>query len=124
MAGGLRMSRGHMPELGQRALELVVMRIGSLPGENAWEGEVRQVLEDRLMEVRPRVRVRRHGIHRRPETTSTGIVRLLATSGTRAPILPRPPVLGGTELHSSLRFLGPGVCQVMYRHSDSLSFLR
>ena len=53
MAGGLEMSRGQMLGLGQKALELVVERIESLPGENAWEGEFRQVLEDRLLEGPP-----------------------------------------------------------------------
>ena len=53
LAGGLQMSREHMLDLGQRALELVVERIESLPGENAWEGEFRQVLEDQLLEDPP-----------------------------------------------------------------------
>ena len=52
-AGGLRMSRGQMLDLGQKALELVVERIESLRGENAWEGEFRQVLEDQLFEDPP-----------------------------------------------------------------------
>ena len=52
-AAGLRMSRGQMLDLGQKALELVVERIESLPGENAWEGEFRQVLEDQLIEDPP-----------------------------------------------------------------------
>ena len=47
------MSRGQMLDLGQKALELVVERIESLPGENAWEGEFRQVLEDQLFEDPP-----------------------------------------------------------------------
>ena len=41
----LQMSREQMLDLGQKALELVVERIESLPGEIAWEGEFRQVLE-------------------------------------------------------------------------------
>ena len=53
VTGDLRMSRGQMLELGQKALELVVERIESLPGENAWEGDFRQVLEDQLMEDPP-----------------------------------------------------------------------
>ena len=42
-----------MLDLGQKALELVVERMESLPGENAWEGEFRQVLEDQLLEDAP-----------------------------------------------------------------------
>ena len=53
VAGDLRMSRAHMLDLGQKALELVVERIESLPGENAWEGEFRQVLEDQMTEDPP-----------------------------------------------------------------------
>ena len=52
-AGDLQMSREQMLDLGQKALELVVGRIESLPGENAWEGEFRQVLEDQLLEDPP-----------------------------------------------------------------------
>ena len=52
-AADLRMSRGQMLDLGQKALELVVERIESLPGENAWEGEFRQVLEEQLLEDPP-----------------------------------------------------------------------
>ena len=52
-AGDLRMSRAQMLDLGRRALELVVERMESLPGENAWEGEFRQVLEDQLLEDAP-----------------------------------------------------------------------
>ncbi len=51
--GDLGMSREQMLELGQKALEFVVQRIESLPGENAWEGEFRQVLEEQLMEEPP-----------------------------------------------------------------------
>jgi len=49
----LLMPREQMLELGQKALELLVERIESLPGENAWEGEFRQVLEDQLLEDPP-----------------------------------------------------------------------
>ena len=52
-AADLRMSREQMLDLGQKALELVVERIESLPGENAWEGEFRQVLEEQLLEDPP-----------------------------------------------------------------------
>ncbi len=52
-AGDLQMSREQMLDLGQKALELLVERIESLPGENAWEGEVRQELEDQLLEDPP-----------------------------------------------------------------------
>ena len=53
VAGDLQMSRAQMLDLGQKALELVIERIESLPGENAWEGEFRQVLEDQLLEDAP-----------------------------------------------------------------------
>ena len=53
VAGDLQMSREQMLDLGQRALELVVERIENLPGENAWEGEFRQVLEEQLFEDPP-----------------------------------------------------------------------
>ncbi len=49
----LGMSREQMLDLGQKALELVVERIESLPGENAWDGEFRQVLENQLVEDPP-----------------------------------------------------------------------
>ena len=49
----LQMSREHMLDLGRKVLDLVVQRIESLPGENAWEGEFRQVLEEQLMEDAP-----------------------------------------------------------------------
>ena len=51
--GDLQMSREQMLDLGRRALELVVERIESLSGENAWEGEFRQVLEEQLLEDAP-----------------------------------------------------------------------
>ncbi len=53
VTGDLRMSREQMLELGTKALDLVVERIESLPGENAWEGDFRQALEDQLMEDPP-----------------------------------------------------------------------
>ena len=53
VTGDLRMSREQMLDLGQKAVELVVERIEGLPGENAWEGEFRQVLEDQLLEDPP-----------------------------------------------------------------------
>ena len=53
VAGDLQMSREQMLDLGQKALELLVERIESLPGENAWEGEFRQVLEDQQLEDPP-----------------------------------------------------------------------
>ena len=49
----LQMSREQMLDLGQKVLELLVERIESLPGENAWDGEFRQVLEDQLLEDPP-----------------------------------------------------------------------
>ena len=51
--GDLQMSRAQMLDLGQKALEILVERMESLPGENAWEGEFRQVLEDQLLEDAP-----------------------------------------------------------------------
>ena len=53
VAGDLQMSRAQMLDLGQRALELVVERIEGLPGENAWDGEFRLVLEEQLLEDPP-----------------------------------------------------------------------
>ncbi len=53
VAEDLQMSREHMLDLGRKVLDLVVQRIESLPGENAWEGEFRQVLEEQLMEDAP-----------------------------------------------------------------------
>ena len=51
MADGLRMSREQMLDLGRKALDLVVERTESLPRENAWEGEFRQVLEEQLLKA-------------------------------------------------------------------------
>ena len=42
-----------MLDLARKAAELVVARIDGLPGENAWDGEFRQVLVDQLMEKPP-----------------------------------------------------------------------
>ena len=53
MVGELEMSREQMLDLGRKALDLVVERIESLPGENAWEGEFRKVLEEQLLEAPP-----------------------------------------------------------------------
>ena len=53
VAGDLQMSREQMLDLGQKVLEHVVGRIEGLPGENAWEGEFRQVLEEQLLEDPP-----------------------------------------------------------------------
>ena len=50
---GLQMSPAHMLDLANRAAELVVEWQESLPGRDAWDGEFRQVLEQRLMENPP-----------------------------------------------------------------------
>ena len=42
-----------MLDLARRAAELVVARIRDLPGENAWDGEFKQELMDRLMKAPP-----------------------------------------------------------------------
>ena len=52
-AGGLGMSAELMLDLARQAAELVVGRIEGLPGENAWEGEFRQVLDELLAEGPP-----------------------------------------------------------------------
>ncbi len=52
-SGDLQMSREQMLDLGQRALGVVIERIENLPGESAWEGGFREVLEDRLLEGPP-----------------------------------------------------------------------
>lgn len=49
----LRMEPEQMLALARRAAELVVQRIGNLPGEGAWEGEFRQELEDQLLKDPP-----------------------------------------------------------------------
>ena len=50
---GLRMAPELMLDLARKAAELVVERIEGLPGENAWDGEFRQGLEDQLLEDPP-----------------------------------------------------------------------
>ena len=50
---GLQMSREQMLDLGRQALDLVVNRIANLPGEGAWEGEFREILESHLAEDPP-----------------------------------------------------------------------
>ena len=47
-ADGLQMPGAQMLDLARKVAEIVVERIENLPGENAWEGEFRQVLEDQL----------------------------------------------------------------------------
>ena len=50
---GLRLTPEHMLDLARRAAEFLVERIEGLPGENAWDGEFRQGLEDQLLENPP-----------------------------------------------------------------------
>ena len=47
-AGALTMSPQSMRQLGAAAVDLLIERIGALDGANAWDGEFRQILEDRL----------------------------------------------------------------------------
>ena len=49
----LQMDPGTMLDLARKAAELIVARIDSLPEENAWDGEFRQILADQLMENPP-----------------------------------------------------------------------
>ena len=49
----LQLPPDEMLDLAQRVAELLVERIGNLSGENAWEGEFRQVLDDQLLEDAP-----------------------------------------------------------------------
>ncbi len=51
--GDLQMAPELMLDLARRAAELVVERIERLPGENAWDGDFRQGLEDQLLEEPP-----------------------------------------------------------------------
>ena len=53
MSGNLQMSREQMLDFGQKALELVLERTERRAGENALEGEFRQLLEDQLLEDPP-----------------------------------------------------------------------
>ncbi|MXW54950.1 MAG: aminotransferase class I/II-fold pyridoxal phosphate-dependent enzyme [Gammaproteobacteria bacterium] len=46
--GGLEMSPQEMRQLASRATDALIERISGLDGENAWDGEFRQVLEERL----------------------------------------------------------------------------
>ena len=50
---GLQMAPELMLDLARRAAEFLVERIKCLPGENAWDGEFRQGLEDQLLEDPP-----------------------------------------------------------------------
>ena len=49
----LAMAPEQMLDLARRAAELLVERIGDLPGENAWDGEFKQVLDHQLMAAPP-----------------------------------------------------------------------
>ena len=49
----LQMDPGTMLALARKAAELIVARIDGLPGENAWDGEFRQILADQFMESPP-----------------------------------------------------------------------
>ena len=51
--GDLQMPPEQMLDLARRTAELLVERIEKLPGENAWDGEFRQILHDQLMEDPP-----------------------------------------------------------------------
>ena len=51
--GDLQMPPKQMLDLARRAAEILVERIEKLPGENAWDGDFRQVLDDQLLEDPP-----------------------------------------------------------------------
>ncbi len=51
--GDLQMSPDIMLDLANRTAELIIERITKLPDENAWDGEFKKELEDRLMEDPP-----------------------------------------------------------------------
>ncbi len=51
--GDLQLPPGEMLDLAHKVAELLVARSEDLPGENAWEGEFRQVLDDQLLEDPP-----------------------------------------------------------------------
>ena len=50
---GLSMTPEEMLALARKASELLVERIGNLPGEGAWDGDFQQELEKQLMEAPP-----------------------------------------------------------------------
>ena len=52
-SNGLQIAPEQMLDLARKAAELVVERIDRLPGENAWDGEFRRGLEERLLEEPP-----------------------------------------------------------------------
>ena len=52
---GLEMAPSVMLDLARKATQLVVKRIEGLPGENAWDGDFQQVLEQELLEDPPEV---------------------------------------------------------------------
>lgn len=52
-SGDLQLPRAEMLDLASKAAELLVERIENLPGETAWEGEFRRILDDQLMEDGP-----------------------------------------------------------------------
>ena len=51
--GDLQMPPKQMLDLARRTAEILVERIEKLPGENAWDGDFRQVLDDQLLEDPP-----------------------------------------------------------------------
>ncbi|MDE2738094.1 MAG: pyridoxal-dependent decarboxylase, partial [Paracoccaceae bacterium] len=51
--GELQMSPVEMLNLANRTAELVIKRIQNLPSENAWDGDFRGELENRLLEAAP-----------------------------------------------------------------------
>ena len=50
---GLQMAPELMLDLARKAAELVVERIENLPGEDAWDGDFQQILEQELLEDPP-----------------------------------------------------------------------
>ena len=50
---GLRMAPETMLDLARRAAEILVERIDGLPGQEAWDGDFRDVLDDQLLEDPP-----------------------------------------------------------------------
>ena len=51
--GDLQLPPGEMLDLAHKVAELLVERSENLPGDNAWEGEFRQVLDEQLLEEPP-----------------------------------------------------------------------